>query len=66
MFYTDNPIYDYERYSSWQEEELEKLPICCECNECIQTSYYYEINDEPVCFDCIEDNHKKSTEDFIA
>ena len=59
-----------DNYNQWaahdadQEAELRKLPVCCECGERIQTDELYEINDELVCPQCMEDNHRKWTEDY--
>ena len=47
-----------------QEAALKKLPKCCECGEPIQTDELYEVNDELVCPQCMEDNHRKWTEDY--
>lgn len=59
-----------DNYSMWaahdaeMEEELKKLPKCCECGEHIQTDELYEINDELICPQCMEDNHRKWVEDY--
>lgn len=54
MTYTDDPIKDYDRYSSEQEKSLENLPICSECEERIQDEMCYEINGEYLCENCID------------
>ena len=59
-----------DNYDMWaahdaeQERELAKLPVCYECGEPIQTEECYEINDELICPQCMEDNHKKWTENY--
>ena len=65
MFYSDNPIADYERYSANQEKELQELPICSVCDEPIQDEYCYVINDEVLCESCLNYHHRKWTEDII-
>ena len=65
MFYTDDPIADAERHIAHQEEELESLPRCSECDNPIQTEQCYVINDEPICEHCME-GHKKYTEDLMG
>ena len=57
-----------DNYDRWEQHEaeceawLKKQPICAECGEHIQDDYCYEINDELVCENCMEMNHKKWTE----
>lgn len=59
-----------DNYSLWaqhdaeMEAELEKLPVCSECGEHIQTDELYEINDELICPKCLKENHQKWTEDY--
>lgn len=55
MFYTNDPVSDYDYYSIQQEKQLEKLPVCRECGEHIQDEYAYRINDEYICNECMED-----------
>ena len=63
MMWTDDPLGDFDRWDAEQEREREKLPICCECGERIETDVLYEINDCFICEECLENNHKKWTED---
>ena len=65
MYYTDNPIADYERYSSDQEAELEKYPVCCECGDPITDEKLVHINDEFMHLKCFKENYVKDTEDFV-
>lgn len=65
MYFTDNPIADYDSYDLEQQRRLDKLPKCSECGEPIQTEECYEINDELICPDCIESNHRKWVEDYV-
>lgn len=58
--WTDDPVADAERYAADKDEELEKLPKCIECGEPIQTEYYFEIDGELYCEECM-DNHKHYT-----
>ena len=66
MYITDDPLEDFARHDAEQARELEKLPICAECGEPIQTEECYEINDELVCPDCLEYHYRKEVEDYIA
>ena len=64
MFYSDDPIRDFERHDAQQEKQLEKLPRCNYCNNPVQDDFLYLINDEIICPDCMHDNFRKETEDF--
>lgn len=63
MFYTDDPVADFHAYDAERQRELDRLPICSECDEKIMTDKLYEINDEYICPNCMEKNHKKWTDD---
>ncbi len=52
------------QHEAEQQAALNKLPICCECGERIQTEDCYEFNDELYCLDCAE-GHRKWVEDVI-
>lgn len=54
MYFTDDPVADAERYMAEQEAELKKLPRCCECDEPIQQTDAYYINDEWMCDRCMD------------
>lgn len=66
MFYTDNPVLDAERYADEQEEELERLPVCEYCCKHIQDDYFYEINGEVICEDCLKECFRKDVEDYVG
>ena len=68
MYYTDNPVRDWDRYCEEQDRKYkkhkERLPICVECDKPIETDYCYEINDEYLCENCM-DNHRHLVDDLI-
>ncbi len=64
--YSDDPIRDHEERERKTEEWLDSLPVCCECNQPIQDEEFYEIDGEYICPTCMEENHKRRTEDYIA
>ena len=66
MSFTNDPVADFERYDAEQERELQKLPICSECDEPIQEEHCYEINDELICPDCMEKYHRKLVDDYVS
>ena len=57
--YTDDPVADAAAY----DEELARLekevPVCCYCNKPVADDYYYEINDEVICADCMQQHFKR-------
>jgi len=63
MYIPDN--YDrWAEHDAERQRELDRLPECCECGNPIQDEHCYEINDELICPDCMEQNHKKRTDDY--
>lgn len=65
MFRTDDPIADFHSYDAEQEKQLKRLPKCEWCNEHIQDDYYYEIADIVICEECLNDEYRKSTDDYL-
>ena len=59
-------------YDLWEAQERaqmaaeEALPKCDWCGERIQDEHYYDINGIILCWDCLESNFKKNTEDYIG
>lgn len=64
MRYTDDPIRDFEYYDAKREESLNNLPVCYECEEPIQDDACYEFDGEYVCENCLEQNHRRWTENI--
>lgn len=64
MYCPDN--YDaFCRHEAEQERALAKLPECSECGEKITDDECYEFNDKLICPDCLNNYHKRQTDDFI-
>lgn len=64
MYIPDN--YDmWVKHDAEQARELERLPVCADCGEPVQEDYYYEINDEVICPDCLESGYRKSIDQYI-
>ena len=60
---TDDPARDFMRHDAEQNRLLADLPICADCQEPIQDDHCFEINGEYICPTCMDDLHRKSTED---
>ena len=59
MFRYPDPLDDHR---AWEAElaRLEKeVPVCCYCGKPVMDDYYYEINDEVFCADCLDRHFKK-------
>lgn len=54
MFYTDDPIADFNRWEAEQEKQLERLPVCADCDNPIQDETAFYINGEWICEDCMD------------
>lgn len=46
-----------------EAREFAKLPECCECGEKIQDEECCEFDGFLICPKCLDDNHRKVTED---
>ena len=55
MYWTDDPLADFDRHDRAQARALARLPRCCVCKERIQSEYCYELDGEYICEDCIEE-----------
>lgn len=64
MYYSDDPIADFNRYEADQEEQLDKLPKCDICGEPIQDDYLYDIYGDIFCEECLNDKFRKNVEDY--
>lgn len=62
---TDDPVRDEMNYSAELEDKLQKMPKCSYCDHHIQDDYLYEINDELICEECINENFRKNVEEYI-
>ncbi len=51
--YTDDPVADFLAHDREQQEWEERLPRCVHCKGPIQDDFYYIIEDEKVCYDCL-------------
>lgn len=62
---TDNPLADFEAHDAECSRWLDSRPVCSNCGEPIQDAFCYEINDEVICEDCLNDNFRKAVEDIV-
>ena len=64
MYYTDNPLADFNRYDAEQERKRQQLPKCYECGEPLTDDWCYEIDGEYICEECLNNNHRKRVENI--
>lgn len=60
---------NYDRWEAHDDEkemELQKLPVCCYCEERIQQDTFFLINDEIICEDCMDSYFRKAVDDFAS
>jgi formylmethanofuran dehydrogenase subunit E len=64
MILTSDPIRDAMRHDAESERWLSSRPRCCECGEYIQDEHYYDFHDRFLCEQCLEENHRRFTDDY--
>lgn len=55
MFFTDDPVADFERHDAEQQKLLEKLPVCYCCGEPIQQEKAVKVEGHWYCDGCLDD-----------
>ena len=65
MFYSDDPVADFDRYDAEMAQKEARLPQCEKCGQYIHDDFYFEINNEMLCEKCMEMEYSRSTEDFL-
>ena len=55
MYYTDDPVADFNRWDGEQERRLEQLPCCEECGERIQQEDAVRLNGKWYCDECLRE-----------
>lgn len=54
MFYTDDPLRDFDRWDAEQQDRLKDLPVCDDCGETITSESAFYIDGSWICEDCID------------
>ena len=52
-------------YDRKQQKKYKMLPICDNCQQHIIDDYFYLINGEKICSECLENEFRKDVEDFM-
>ena len=64
MPFTDDPVMDFHRHDHEQNRLLARLPVCEDrkCKKRIQDDYYFEIDGEILCEDCMIRRYRKDVD----
>lgn len=62
---TNDPVADFHRYDAEQQREVERCPKCDYCDEHITDEFYYDLDGDIVCEDCLDRHFKKAVEDYV-
>ena len=54
MYYTNDPLSDFDRWDAEQNKRLEQLPVCADCDEPIQDYEAYYKDDRWYCLNCMD------------
>lgn len=66
MYRTDDPHADFDRWDADQADAIALLPVCCDCGEPIFDDFCYQIYDEVLCEECLNQNYRKVTTDLMG
>lgn len=56
----------FNAYDRQQQKKLDRLPVCEYCREPIQDDFYYEIDGEILCHDCLDEVYRKEFHEFYG
>ena len=61
FFYSDDPVWDAERYAEALDRRLDSLPVCAVCHEAVQDERCRQFQGKPICARCRRDVHRTRT-----
>lgn len=64
MYVPDN----YDAFDAWDAEQSKRAamyPVCEYCSRAIQDDYFFVINDESICEECLNQHFRRNTDDYI-
>ena len=65
MFYSDDPVADFDRYDAAMAQKEAKLPQCEECGQYVHDDTCFEINNKIYCEKCMRNDFSRNTEDCL-
>lgn len=62
-----DPLDDFDRLDREQARRYERLPVCDNrrCRRKIDDEFFYEVDGEYLCEECMKDRYQRSVEEFI-
>lgn len=66
LFYTSDPIMDFEHHDREQAKREKQLPKCDYCNKPIQDEHLFDICGDVFCEKCLIRNFRKDTDDYVS
>lgn len=60
--YTDEPVADAAAYDAELARLESQVPECGYCGKPVADDYYYEINGEVICAECLEEQFRREVE----
>lgn len=62
-----DPLDDFDYLDRRQAEAEARLPVCEDkkCHKRIDEDFYYEIDNEILCEECMKRRYRRSTEDLV-
>lgn len=65
MFYSDDPVRDFDRYDMAMAQREAKLPVCDKCHKPINDDFFFYVEGTIYCEKCMHDEYAQSTEDWL-
>ena len=65
MFYSDDPLRDFDRYDMAMASKEAKLPVCDKCGTRINEDFF-NIGGDILCENCVHDEYGQSLEDYLS
>lgn len=59
VFYSDDPLADFDAWDKEQNKWLERRPVCADCENHIQDETAFYINSEWICENCMDSYRKE-------
>lgn len=66
LFYTSDPVADFERHDRERAKREKQYPKCDYCNQPIQDEHLFDINGDVMCEQCLNREFRKDTEDYVS
>lgn len=57
--------YYLNQYLDRQDRAEERYPVCEKCGQTIYDEYYYEIDGEIICEECLNDKYRQETDEYV-